>query len=146
MVTKPLWLMHTEFNSVCISHLRFRFRWSHDTTIGTTSPQDRIAARFEMEVQCAWVAGKTCVRRTTVGVRTDACYYVVKYSHTGLEQVSGRILRFINSSISYRFHRGVHHGRRVVVWLCCWLMATCLCSAFVVLQGAPFLISLGRII
>ena len=31
---------------------------------------------------------KTCVRQTTVGQRTDPYDYMVKYSHTGLEQVT----------------------------------------------------------
>ena len=46
-----------------------------------------IAATIEMEVWCAWVEGKTCVIRKMVGKRIDPCYYMVKYSHTRLEQV-----------------------------------------------------------
>jgi hypothetical protein len=34
-----------------------------------------------------WAACKLSVRRTTDGLRTDARYHMVKYSHTGLEQV-----------------------------------------------------------
>ena len=40
-----------------------------------------------MEVRCEWAARKTCVIKMAVRQRIDACYYMVKYSHTGLEQV-----------------------------------------------------------
>ena len=36
-----------------------------------------IAATTEMEVQCAWVAGKTCARWTTARQRTEPHYYMV---------------------------------------------------------------------
>ena len=36
--------------------------------------------------------GETFVRRTKVGQRTDPRYYMVKYSHTGLEQVIEYVL------------------------------------------------------
>ena len=40
------------------------------------------------EVWYAWVAGKTYVRWKRVRQRTYPCYYMVKYSHTGLEHVT----------------------------------------------------------
>ena len=43
-----------------------------------------------MGVRCAWVLWKTFVIRTAVGQWTDPRYYMVKYSHTGLEQVKPR--------------------------------------------------------
>ena len=51
-----------------------------------------------MGVRCAWVLWKTFVIRTAVGQWTDPRYYMVKYSHTGLEQVK---LRFQKSLESY---------------------------------------------
>jgi hypothetical protein len=35
-----------------------------------------------------WAACKLSARWTTDGLRTDARYHMVKYSHTGLEQVT----------------------------------------------------------
>ena len=48
---------------------------------------NRIDSTIKMEVQCVWDTEKTCVRRTAVGQWTNPRYYLVKYSHIGLEQV-----------------------------------------------------------
>ena len=55
-----------------------------------------IATKTEMKMRCAWDAGKTCVIRIRVEQRTDPCYYMVKYSHTGLENVSRSKSEFLD--------------------------------------------------
>ena len=64
-----------------------------------------IAATIEMEVQCAWVAGKN----VSYVRQSDPRYYMVKYSHTGLEQVYSTLLR-----------NQIMGQSTAEIWLCAW--------------------------
>ena len=87
-----------------------------------------IAASIKMEVQCEWVAGKTCVRCTTVGQQIDPHYYMVRYSYTGLEQVSrfGSVFflqyykYWLNQNIPVDLYHHIWLSPSPLVYIFCW--------------------------